>query len=117
VGIEGMIGWTANRDPDNALMLGWMELAFTGIGLLAGVATALWLRPTWGAWMIGNWLLITGTGFVMSVPRYSLVLFGIVVWGALAAERWRPLGWILVVGSAAAMAYFGWRFATGAWAF
>jgi hypothetical protein len=116
-GIDGMIGWTANEDPDTALMLGWMELAFTGIGLLASVATALRLRPTWGAWMVGNWLLITGTGFVMSVPRYSLVLFGIVVWGALAAERWRPVGWLLAAGSAAAMAYFAWRFASGAWAF
>jgi hypothetical protein len=117
VGIDGMIGRTGSESADTALMLGWMELVFTAIGLLASVATALWLRPTWGAWMVGNWLLITGTGFVMSVPRYSLVLFGIVVWGALVAERWRPVGWLLAAASATAMAYFAWRFATGAWAF
>jgi hypothetical protein len=116
-GIAGMIRWTASADADNALMLGWMELLFTWLGLGATVLTALWLRPTWAAWMAGNWLLIVGTGFVMSVPRYSLVLFGIVVWGAIAAERWRPVGWLLVAGSATAMAWFAWRFAVGQWAF
>jgi hypothetical protein len=53
----------------------------------------------------------------MSVPRYSLVLFGIVVWGALLAERWRWAGWVLGLGTATAMAYFAWRFAAGQWAF
>ena len=116
-GIAGMIEWTASADADNAFMLGWMELAFTGLGLAATVATALWLRPTWAMWMAGNWLLIVSTGFVMSVPRYSLVLFGIVVWGAIVADRWRWAGWLLAGASGAAMAYFGWRFASGQWAF
>jgi len=116
-GIGGMIDRTTDSDADVAFMIGWMELLFTGLGLAATVATALWLRPTWAAWMGGNWLLIVSTGFVMSVPRYSLVLFGIVVWGALIAERWRWAGWILAAGSAAAMAYFAWRFAAGQWAF
>jgi hypothetical protein len=98
-------------------MLGWMELAFTGLGLAATVATALWLRPTWAMWMAGNWLLIVSTGFVMSVPRYSLVLFGIVVWGAILADRWRWAGWLLAGASSGAMAYFAWRFASGQWAF
>jgi len=116
-GIDGMIGWTDDPDADNAFMLGWMELLFTGLGLTATVATALWLRPTWAAWMAGNWLLIVSTGFVMSVPRYSLVLFGIVVWGGLIAERWRWAGWVIAAASATAMAYFAWRFGAGQWAF
>jgi len=116
-GIAGMVEWTTNSDPDDAFMLGWMELLFTGLGALAAVATLLWLRPTWGVWMAGNWLLITGTGFVMSVPRYSLVLFGLFAWAALIAERWRAAGWLLGAASAASMAYFAWRFAAGQWAF
>jgi hypothetical protein len=116
-GIAGIVDWTANADADTAFMLGWMELLFTGLGLIATVATILWLRPTWGVWMAGNWLLIVSTGFVMSVPRYSLVLFGIVVWAALIAERWRWAGWLIGAGSATAMAYFAWRFAAGQWAF
>jgi hypothetical protein len=116
-GIAGIIGWTANPDPDTALMLGWVELVFVGIGLAATVATALWLRPTWAAWMAGNWLLIVSTGFVLSVPRYSLVLFGIFVWAALIADRWRWAGWLLGAASLAAMTWFAWRFGAGQWAF
>lgn len=116
-GIAGMIGWTSNADADTAFMLGWMELLFTGIGLAATVLTALWLRPSWTVWMAGNWLLITGTGFVMSVPRYVLVLFGIFAWMALAAERWPRVGWALAALSVTGMGYFAWRFAIGWWAF
>ena len=106
-----------NPNLDTALMLGWMELLFTGVGLVVTVATLVWLRPTWGVWMAGNWLLIVSTGFVMSVPRYSLALFGIMVWGAIIADRWRVAGWVIAAGSATAMAYFTWRFGSGQWAF
>jgi Gpi18-like mannosyltransferase len=116
-GIAGFVRWIRDDDIDTALMLGWAELAFTAIGLVATVATAIWLRPTWAIWMAGNWLLIVSTGFVMSVPRYSLVLFGIVVWMGLIAQRWRTAGWVLAACSVAAMAVFAWRFAAGQWAF
>ena len=116
-GIAGIFDWLDHENPDSAFMIGWMELAFTALGLVASIATAIWMRPTWGAWMIGNWLLIVSTGFVMSVPRYSLVLFGIYAWAAVIADRWRIAGWVLGVASALAMGYFTWRFATGLWAF
>jgi hypothetical protein len=41
----------------------------------------------------------------------------IVVWAAIAAERWRPDGSLLDARSATAMAWFAWRFAVGQWAF
>lgn len=116
-GIAGMIDWTTSRDADDAFMLGWMELLFTHVGAAASVATLLWLRASWGVWMAGNWLLIVGTGFVMSVPRYSIVLFGLFAWSGIIADRWPRVGWALGIGSAAAMTYFAWRFAIGMWAF
>ncbi len=116
-GIGGVLAWFGDPSPDSAFMYGGMELLFIGIGLVATVATAIWLRPTWAVWMAGNWLLSVSTGFVLSVPRYSLALFGIMVWGAIIAERWRVAGWVLATGSAMAMAYFAWRFGAGQWAF
>jgi 4-amino-4-deoxy-L-arabinose transferase-like glycosyltransferase len=116
-GIGGFVRWMGDPDPDIALMLGWAELGFTAFGLVATVATAIWLRPSWAMWMAGNWLLTVSTGFVMSVPRYSLVLFGIMVWTALIAQRWRPVGWLLAAASVTAMGYFTWRFGAGVWAF
>ena len=117
VGIAGVLNWFDSSRADARLMYGGMELLFIGIGLAATVATAVRLRPTWAAWMAGNWLLSVSTGFVLSVPRYSLVLFGMVVWGAIVWERWRTVGWVLAAASAISMAYFAWRFASGQWAF
>ena len=116
-GIGGAVAFTNAPKPDDAFMLGWMELVFTALGLVATVATAIWMRPTWAAWMAGNWLLMVSTGFVMSVPRYSLVLFAIFAWAGLIADRWRVAGWVMGAASLAAMGYFGWRFAIGLWAF
>ena len=118
-GVAGVLSWFDNPDPDpdSVFMNGAMELLFVAVGLLATVATALRLRPTWAVWMAGNWLLTVSTGFVLSVPRYSLALFGIVVWAAIMGERWRVMRWLLAAGSAMAMAYFTWRFGSGRWAF
>ena len=116
-GIAGIARWVRDPVADTAFMLGWMELLFVAIGLVGSIAAAVWLRPTWAVWMAGNWLLIVSTGFVLSVPRYSLVLFALPVFGALILDRWRPAGVLLVLVSAVAMAYFAWRFASGLWAF
>lgn len=116
-GIAGVLRWFDDPDPDSVFMYGGMELLFIAIGLAATVATAIWLRPTWAVWMAGNWILSVSTGFVLSVPRYSLALFGIMVWAAIIGERWRVAGWLIAAGSAMAMAYFAWRFGSGQWAF
>ena len=115
-GIARLFRWF-NYGPDAAFMYGTMELLFIGIGLVATVASAIWLRPTWAAWMAGNWLLSVSTGMILSVPRYSLALFAIVVWAAIIGERWRIAGWVLAAGSAMAMGYFAWRFGSNQWAF
>jgi hypothetical protein len=116
-GVGGIAGWFGHPDVNSALLYGWAELVAVFIGLGAVVLSlALW-RPTWSAWMVGNWLLVVSTGFVISVPRYALVLFGIVVGAAAIADRWRTVGVVLAVASASAMVWFTWRFATGLWAF
>jgi hypothetical protein len=115
-GIAAVWGWTSSSNPDNALMIGWMELLFIAIGLVATVHAALRFRPSWFAWMAGNWLLFISTAFVVSVPRYSLTLFPLYVSLAVATRR----GWVLAAVSAVSIAglvYFAGRFATGVWAF
>ena len=115
-GIAGVWGWTQTKDPDNALMIGWMELLFVAIGLVGTVHAALRFRPSWFAWMAGNWLLFVSTAFVVSVPRYSLTLFPLYVSLALASRRTLLLVALSVI-SIGGLVYFTGRFATGAWAF
>jgi hypothetical protein len=88
--------------------------------VLLGLGLTAWawlrLRASYAVWMTCNWLLWTSTKFVLSVPRYTLVLFPLFAWFALLTRsRWVALG--LGVGSALALAYFAGRFAAGQWAF
>jgi 4-amino-4-deoxy-L-arabinose transferase-like glycosyltransferase len=116
-GIGSILAWYRVGDVESILIRATAEIAFVVIGLVATVATLLRHRPTWGVWMAGNWLLFVSTTFVQSVPRYSLVLFGIVVWAAVIAERRPAIGWLLAAGSIATLASFAWRFGAGQWAF
>lgn len=116
VGIAGTFRWIRGDDLDDALMLGWMELAFLALGLVGTAYSAFRFRPSWTAWMAGNWLLFASTGFILSAPRYTLVLFPLMAWFAVLTER-RWMGIVLALASVALLGWFAIRFATGAWAF
>jgi hypothetical protein len=114
--IGGAFRWFESDDPELVLMNGGAELAFTAIGLVGVVVSAFRLRPSYFAWMAGNWLLFTSTSFLLSMPRYTLTLFPLMILMALLTRR----SWALVGLSAVSLAgfgYFAWRFATGVWAF
>jgi Dolichyl-phosphate-mannose-protein mannosyltransferase len=115
-GIAGVTSWLSGHEPIEAYKYGWMELAFIGLGAVGTVAAAFFARPSWFIWMAGNWLLFTSTSFVLSVPRYSLTLFPLFAFLALASRR--PLvGVALGLVSAGLLAYFTGQFAGGEWAF
>ena len=116
-GIGSVTGWLSDPNLTSALVYGWAELVAILVGAIATVVSIVRWRPTWSAWMAGNWLLIVSTGFVLSAPRYVLVLFGIVVGAAVIADRWQWVGVALAVVSALVMAWLTWRFAVGMWAF
>jgi hypothetical protein len=92
------------------------ELAFVALGLAATVFAAFRLRPSWFAWAAGNWLLFTSTSFLLSVPRYTLTLFPLMVAMALLA-RGRAAFIAISAISLAGFVYFAARFASGMWAF
>lgn len=120
-GIAAAVRWFdpnyyADFSLDTAFMYGGMELAFTAIGLAAVVYAAFRFRPSWFAWMAGNWLMFVSTGFLVSVPRYSLTLFPMFVAMALLARRTAPL-LALSALSLGLFVYFALRFSSGAWAF
>jgi hypothetical protein len=115
-GVNGVLGWFGAEDLEDAFMYGGMELLFIAIGLAATVYAAFWFRPSWFVWMTGNMLLFTSTAFVLSTPRYSLVLFPIFVAMARMASDRRVLAAISLV-SIYGFIYFASRFAAGPWAF
>jgi hypothetical protein len=116
VGIGGVIDSILHRQGWESMMLGWMELAFIILGLAGTIYAAFRFRPSWFAWMAGNWLLFVSTSFVMSVPRYALTLFPLFAWFALAGRSSRV--WLAITfTSIILLGFFASRMAVGAWAF
>ncbi len=74
------------------------------------------LPASYAVWTATNWLASVSTTFVLSIPRYTLVLFPLYLLMARVAEdrRWRLalLGWCGLW-----LAYFSCQFAQGRWAF
>jgi hypothetical protein len=117
VGVAG--SWRAlwTRGPSDALLVGGQELLFVALGLGCAAWAAARTRASYAVWAGANWLLWTSTKFVLSVPRYTLVLFPLFILFARAAEGhavWRAA---LVVWSLLFMGLFVARFVQGLWGF
>ncbi len=115
-GIAGVVSRLGSGPLEDVMVLGVAELAAIALGLAGTVVAVRRFRPGWAAWMGVNWLLFVSTAFVLSVPRYVLVMFPLYAWFALLAER-RWLGVGIGVVSVGLLLWFSARFATGAWAF
>jgi hypothetical protein len=114
--ISTAFGWFRARELEDVILYAVLELGFVALGLVGVIAAALRLRPTYFAWMAGNWLLFTSTSFLLSMPRYALTLFPLMILMALLARR----AWVLVLLSLVSLAgfvVFAARFALGGWAF
>ena len=105
------------RAPSEAQMVGWQEFFFVLLGLGLTVWAWLTLRTPYAVWMTCNWLLWTSTKFVLSVPRYTLVLFpAYILLARLRAAR-PAWGAAVAVWSLLLLGLFAARFAQGHWAF
>ena len=117
VGIKRAVETTLFQTPNQAQMMGAQELLFVGIGLFATIAGWRYLRNSYRVWMAANWLLFVSTSFILSVPRYTLVMFPLFILMALAAARnwWAQI--LFTVWSVLYLALFASLFVRGWWAF
>lgn len=115
-GIAGVISRLSSGELVDQLVLGWAELAAIVLGLVGTIVAAMRFRPSWAVWMAGNWILFVSTSFVLSVPRYTLVMFPLFAWFGLLAER-RWVGIAIGAVSVGLLVWFSARFALGNWAF
>ncbi len=75
------------------------------------------LRASYSVWITLNWLLITSTAFILSVPRYALTLFPVFILFAIVCSGRRLLFSIVTIWSLLYLALYTARFAQGYWAF
>jgi Gpi18-like mannosyltransferase len=116
-GLSGAVGWLASNDFPKNLTLGYAQVLFAVFGLLmvfAGYKAKL--RPSYQVYSLLTWMLSISTGLWISVPRYILTMFPMFTILALYSQN-KIVTITTVAVSAAALGYFTWLFASGAWAF
>jgi hypothetical protein len=96
---------------------GLNELVAVAILSICAVWSWFRLRPSYSVWITLNWVLITSTAFVLSVPRYTLTLFPVFILFARATSGRRFWFAMLTIGSLLYFALYAGRFAQGLWAF
>ncbi|MBC7796168.1 MAG: glycosyltransferase family 39 protein [Pyrinomonadaceae bacterium] len=106
-----------SQTPNNAQMTGIQELFFAGIGIFATLAGWAYLRNSYRVWMLLNWLLFVSTNFILSVPRYTLVMFPLFILMALAGRRSWWANALFITWSILYLALFSMQFVRGWWAF
>jgi hypothetical protein len=115
-GIGGVVSRLSGDNLEDVAILGVAEMAAIVLGLVGTAVAIRRFRPSWAVWMGANWLLFVSTAFVLSVPRYALVMFPLFAWFALLAER-RWVGVAIGAVSVGLLLWFSGRFALGSWAF
>jgi hypothetical protein len=115
-GLIGSFNSLFNPQPGRAVMLGFQELSFVAIGLVGIVYGLRKLRASYNVWMITNWLLFVSTSFVLSVTRYTIVLFPIFILMAMVSHKNRVFKTIATVWSILFLAFFVSEFVRGHWA-
>lgn len=116
VGIINVYNGMWAEPPSGALMNHVMEVVFIVLGFVCIFFSARLLRPAYTVWIAGNWLLFTSVGFILSVPRYTLILFPIYILFAKLAQR--PFWYsVITVWSLTLLALFIGQFVRGPWAF
>ncbi len=114
--------WIGIRDvwrrvPEGSPIEGSHEFVYIVLAFLGSIWCAWKLRASYSIWMFGNWLLVTSTSFVVSVPRFTLTLFPLfLLVGSLCKGR-RILPAIVTVWSLLYLGLYAGRFARGLWAF
>ena len=115
-GIDNAIGSVMIRAPGEAELIGMQEVIFITLGLVCTIVSWIKLRPAYSVWMTGNWLLFVSVSFVLSVPRYTLIMFPVYILFSLLAAR-RVWFAVITVWSILYLSFFSSMFAWGHWAF
>ncbi len=115
---EGLLGaWkeTSWRDSLGGFMIGYAQIVFAVLGLFATVWGFFRLRISYPVYMLLVWIMSTSTSFLISVPRYVLVMFPMFILFGLIDRRWLKL--VIAAIFLSLLTTFTIMFSIGWWAF
>ena len=104
----------AGSNDQSWLMIEVQGLIFIALGFVGSVWAWIKLRPSYAMWMTGNWLLFTSTTFLISVPRFTVVMFPLyMMFSRLSGNR--LLYGLITVWSLLYLALFTGLYVEGHW--
>jgi len=115
--IWGKFGSINNPKPTDSQMVGMQELIFLAVGFVSIIAGWRYLRNSYRVWMTLNWLLFVSTSYVLSVPRYTLIMFPLFILMAQAARQKWEIKILFIFWSILYLSIFLTQFIRGWWAF
>ena len=103
-------------ETESWVIVEFQNLLFIALGLVGTVWAWIKLRPSYAMWMTGNWVLFTSTTFLISVPRFTVVMFPLYLLFARRPSSGRLWKWGITVWSLLYLALFTSLYVTGHWA-
>ena len=75
------------------------------------------LRPSYTIYMLFTWLIVTSTGYWLSIPRYTLSMFPIFIVLAIIGDKWEALHYVMTIAFLLFYSFCLVLFTQGYWAF
>ncbi len=116
VGIKNSIAYALQHDNFREFLVFSQEPIYLISLLILGLYILIRVRKPWGIYIISSFLLFSSTSFILSTPRYSLVLFPIYI----ILATWTNNKFLFIVFtfiSGAFLLFFNTLFVMGQWAF
>ncbi len=109
--------FTLNIDTPSARMLGGpAEIIFALLGLSLTIYSFFRIRLSYCLYALATWIIVTSTGFWLSIPRYTLAMFPIFITLALLGRR-KYVNYLIIFISILFYALFLSSFVRFQWAF
>jgi len=115
-GFLNALGGLPGRAPSGVFTGDWAEIIFAGLGLIGTVYCFFRLRLSYSLYALATWLVVTSTWFWLSIPRFTLTMFPLLIVLAVLGRR-RGLNFAIIFLSLMCFALFLSQFVRFRWAF
>jgi mannosyltransferase PIG-V len=104
------------RSPSGAFAGDWAEIIFAVLGLAGVIYSFFRLRISYSLYVLLTWLLVTSSVIWLSIPRFTLTMFPLIILMALFGRR-RGVNFTIIFLSLICYALFLSQFVRFRWAF
>lgn len=116
VGFVNAIGGLPGDPPTEASRKDWIELIFGLLALMGVIYSFFRLRLSYSLYVLLTWLLITSNVFWLSLPRFTLTMFPLIILMALFGRR-KSVNFMIIFLSLLCFALFLSQFVRFRWAY